>query len=319
MTQEAGQFSGPVPDYYDQATSCFFGSLREDLLQQFLTFAPFPEAVEGFSWILTFMEPQEHRAHFEQMLARQQEMRKQLFSGIDFAKVKRAFDLGCGYASDLIILALEHTHLQAQGFTLSAAQIDYARARIVRYQVQDRVQVYCQDSASREFPQRYQLIFGIEVLHHTRNKEALFSNVARHLDDRGHLLLADTLSNTSFPIHLNKTGAFSETVSGYSSLLAGNGLAITECIDASREIANFLVDPSFEEHLDYLQHTYPAMQPLEAIHRGWDNFGLALRRRMARYLLLKIRKVLPNTDESALKTRNQQAIDQAAHYSPPTL
>jgi SAM-dependent methyltransferase len=262
---------------------------REDEI--FLTLAPFPAIVPGFSWTRAFQEPERHPAHWAMIQTAQREMRAVLFSGVDFMRVKHVLDFGCGVGADLIALARSHPGVQGTGYTISARQARIARARIAAAGFSDRIAVHHRDSARDAFPQTYDLVFGFEVAHHVADKKALFCNIADHLAEGGWLLLADCAANTLAPIDLPEVGSFTSPKADYADLLASHGLDITECIDVSREIGNFLHDPGLEAMIaqESARDAAGAAQ-IAAVQRSWNGFGEALRSDLIAYLLITARK-----------------------------
>jgi SAM-dependent methyltransferase len=214
-----------------------------------------------------------------------------LFSGVDFSTVKRALDFGCGVGTDLIALARRNAGLQGVGYTISGRQAGIARARIERAGLADRVEVHHRDSASDPFPGLFDLVFGFEVGHHIADKAALFGNLAGHMMPEGTLLLADCAANTVAPIILPEVGSYTSTKDEYAEVLSAHGLAVTECVDLSQEIANFLHDPGLEAMIAEEAARGkgdPAL--MAAVQRSWDGFGQALRSGLISYLLITARR-----------------------------
>jgi SAM-dependent methyltransferase len=290
-----------VGAFYDFVTQA---EERDDEI--FLTLAPLPEIVPGFSWTRTFQSPERHPEHWAMLQAAQREMREVLFSGVDFTTVGRALDFGCGVGTDLVALARTHAGLQGVGYTISGRQAAIARARIARAGLGDRVEVHHRDSASDAFPGLFDLVFGFEVGHHIADKEALFGNIAGHLVPEGTLLLADCAANTVAPIILPEVGSFTSTRDEYAEVLAAHGLAVTECIDLSQEIANFLHDPGLEAMIAEEAARGkgdPAL--MAAVQRSWDGFGKALRSGLISYLLITARR---RPEAAGLSVANRQHL-----------
>jgi len=290
-----------VGAFYDFVTQA---EERDDEI--FLTLAPLPEIVPGFSWTRTFQSPERHPEHWAMLQAAQREMREVLFSGVDFSTVKRALDFGCGVGTDLVALARGHAGLQGVGYTISGRQAAIARARIARAGLADRVEVHHRDSASDAFPGLFDLVFGFEVGHHIADKDALFGNIAGHLAPEGTLLLADCAANTVAPILLPEVGSFTSTKDEYAEVLAAHGLAVSECIDLSQEIANFLRDPGLEAMIAEEAargRGDPAL--MAAVQRSWDGFGQALRSGLISYLLIVARR---RPDAAGLSVANRQHL-----------
>ena len=254
----------------------------------FLTLAPFPAIVSGFSWRQTFQEPDRHPEHWAMMKAAQREMREVLFYGVDFSKVGRVLDFGCGVGTDLIAIAHQNSGLHGTGYTISERQAKIARTRIAAAGLSDRITVHHRDSARDAFPETYDLVFGLEVAHHIEDKTALFANIADHLTDGGMLLLADCAANTVAPICLPEVGSFTSPKADYAELLADQHLKIIECIDLSQEVANFLHDPELEAMIAREAAGGAAGRGalMAAVQRSWDGFGQALRTDLMSYLLI---------------------------------
>ena len=304
----------PVAGAYDLTTRLYFGRLKETLTTQYLTFAPFPEPVDGFSWLLVFTEPGRHPDETKLMLEKQAEMRNLLFSVVDFETIEHALDIGCGHGSDLIQLGERFHHLKCDGYTVSPQQYDLCTKRILRSGLQNRVRAFLRDSAQDPFPQSYNFIFGIEVAHHIENKASLFSNMAGHLKHSGVIVLADELSNTGFDLLQPDKGSFSISKEHYARLLGNSGLELTSCTDVSQEIAHFLYDPNFKQNLDEVNRRNPDTRSLNEMHRGFDNVGIALKRELICYSLLTIRKAQEPVDTVALTELNLDLLKNPISY-----
>jgi natural product biosynthesis luciferase-like monooxygenase protein len=273
-----------VPEFYDYVARA--GGERSGPL--YLTLAPFAETVPGFSWTRTMQDPSANPAHWRMMVAAQREMRGVVFEGVDFARVSRVLDFGCGFATDLIELATRHAHIEGVGYTISPEQAVAARQRVEAAGLAGRVKIHCRDSAADAFPGRFQLAFGFEVGHHIRDKDGLFANLAAHLDDDATLALIDCAADTAAPIALPEVGSWTSTLTDYADILARHGFQIAACIDASQEVANFLVDPGLDIMLDGERgrETGAGVDLVERVQRSWDGFGHALREGLLRYLLI---------------------------------
>jgi myxalamid-type polyketide synthase MxaE and MxaD len=304
----------PVAGAYDLTSSLYFGHLKETLAAQYLTFPPFPEPVEGFSWLLIFNEPHLHPEETELMLKRQAEMRNLLFSSVDFAAINQVLDIGCGHGSDLIQLGKRFDHLLCDGYTVSPRQFELCAKRILNSGLERRVHVFLRDSAQDLFPQAYDFMFGIEVAHHIENKAGLFSNMAGHLKDAGVIVLADVLSNTGFDLLQPDKGSFSISKENYALLLGKSGLELTACTELTKEIANFLYDPNFEKNLAELNQRNPETRSLNEMHRDFNNVGTALKRGFICYLLLTIRKARKGLKSGKLTGQNLECLNNPISY-----
>ncbi len=280
-----------VGDFYDYVTR----DRHDTFAETYLTLAPFESPVAGFSWTSTMQNPTAHPEHHRLMLDKQREMRTVAFASVDFSKVHRILDIGCGLGTDLIMLAEAHPHLHGVGHTLSAAQAQAANQRIAERGLASRLTVRCRDSAAEPFPGRFELIFGFEVAHHIADKDALFANIAAALAPGGHLILADTVAGTVAPVELATVGSYTLPGNDYARLFARHGLEIVSCVDLSPDIANFLIDPQLDS---MLANEALAAEQLgrgenfalaAAVQRSWDGFGVALREGLMLYVLVDAR------------------------------
>lgn len=302
--------SGPpvVAEYYDALSTA-----QEGTELRYLNFAPFPEVVPGFSWVLALGLPQRHSAELQMFVEAQQEMRRILFRHVDWERASRVLDIGCGYGSDLLDLARRHPHLRLCGFTLSDRQVSVARRQADEDGVSDRVEIVRKDSARDDFPPDNDVVFGFEVAHHIRDKTALFSNVGHHLREGGHLLLADFVSTADFAIEHPATSSFFPTRGEWIELLSGSGLECVECVDLSPEVAHSLHDPAFEEHLETVLRAGGDPRVREAF-RSYDQLGRLLQKGMALYVLVTARR-RSGLPVEELRRRNRAALASPRPFS----
>ncbi|WGF87500.1 MupA/Atu3671 family FMN-dependent luciferase-like monooxygenase [Marinivivus vitaminiproducens] len=287
----------PVPGHAFARPASVVGTFYDAVTQAeeregdiYLTLAPLPRIVPGFSWTRTFQAPESHPEHWTMMQAAQREMRDVLFSGVDLSTATRVLDFGCGVGTDLVALARRHPATTGIGYTISARQARIAASRIAKAGLDDRLAVHHRDSARDAFPGRFDLAIGLEVAHHIADKHALFGNIASHLEDDGTLLLADCAANTVAPIELAQVGSYTSTKDDYAALLAEHGLAIVECVDLSQEVANFLHDPGLETMLADETARGHDVRLVAAVQRSWAGFGEALREGLVSYLLITARR-----------------------------
>jgi cyclopropane-fatty-acyl-phospholipid synthase len=100
---------------------------------------------------------------------------------------ERFLDIGCGWGG-LICHAAQHHAVTAHGVTLSQAQLDFARAKIGRLGLQDRVTVELKDY--KELSGEYDKIASIGMFEHVGldNHAAYFQHMRSLLRPRGLLL-----------------------------------------------------------------------------------------------------------------------------------
>src|SRR5436305_2825468 len=161
----------------------------------YLTFCPFAEKVPGFSMSQVFLYPEKYPDQQRLMQIKQTEMRQVLFCQEDFQQVHTLLDIGCGHGTDVIQIAVQYPHITAHGFTTTQAPADRGQQAIAELNLSSQAQISHKDSAKDAFPARYDLIIGIEVTFHIRNKAGLFHNITTALNEHGRVLLMDYISN----------------------------------------------------------------------------------------------------------------------------
>ncbi|WAS96618.1 type I polyketide synthase [Nannocystis punicea] len=284
------------------------GASEIDGGERYLTFAPFAAPVAGFSWVLATVDPAGHPEQARQVVAAQRAMREVLFRGVELARCADVLDFGCGYATDLLRLGETHPHLKLHGYTLSAEQARIGGERARRAGLAGRVEVFQRDSAAGPYVRDYDLMIGVEVVCHVRDKEALFERIGAHLRPGGTLVLSDFVSGLSSDIEHEEAGSFLATAERWVEVLSRNGLKLVECVDVSREIANFLDDPAFERNVA----TVGAAGTAAAL-KSYDQLGRLLRRRMASYVLMTARRVA--TAPASLAVENRRALAERTPYA----
>jgi len=299
-----------VAAYYDTTASAVDG---EPLL---LTFAPFPERVAGFHWLAAMANAAKHPEWQELIRQRQIEMRQVAFRHVQWPDVRRILDIGCGMGTDLVRLLSQHPHLSADGFTVSAMQSVAARRQLEQAHLSDRCQIHHANSATDPFPLTYDLIFGFEVTFHIHEKEALFANIAAHLEPGGCLVLIDCVATTLTSLHMPHLGQFTSNEAEWAETLSAQGLRLTSAINLSPQVANFLYGPDFETHLQALSTYSEAFRQTEAEHRGWHRFGQTLEQGLVRYMILEIRPDSA-TPVAVLRDENLRQLSNPESYVAP--
>lgn len=306
-----------VVDYYNsmasQGTWLNYENVTVQYDETFLTFAPFAEILPGFSWVKLVSDPKKHNQYLSIVFNGQKELREVLFAKVDFQACKKVLDFGCGYGSDLISLAKQFPHLQHLcGYTISNEQAKVGQNKILASGLPERITIYNRDSAQDEFPEQYDLIFAFEVLHHIKRKDLLFSNVNRHLNDKGLLVLADFISNQGFAIEHEETSSYFINKSEWLEKLNQNQLKVIEAIDVSQEMANFLYDPDFEENL--AQKSIAGNQDIQSAFTSYHQLGNLMRKKMAIYILLTAQKDTELSSEE-LSIWNLEKLNSLVAYS----
>lgn len=277
-----------VHDYYNSISQHLIAPDSRDE-EIFLTFGPLADIVPGFSWLLATVAPDQYPDYYQISQKAVVEMREILFSQIDFSpnKYRKVLDFGCGYGSDLINLAHKYPYLELCGYTISSDQALKGTQSVGKKGLEKQIQLFNRDSSKDEFPENYDLIFGFEVVHHVKDKGGLFRNIGKHLNHQGSLLIADFISNVDFTIAHEKTESYFIFQEEWNQLLSQNGLMLNKGIDISHEVANYLYEANFEEHLKQLGITD---ENVLASFTSYDQLGRLLHKKLASYVLLSAQK-----------------------------
>lgn len=305
---------GVVAEYYDtfrNLTHDLASTALEETTEAYLTFAPLPEVLPGYSWMLALVDGANHPSWARTTLEAQRVLREGVFRLVDFRRVRKVLDFGCGYASDLCALALQHPHLEGTGYTLSGEQLEVGQKKVARLGLQDRVRLFQRDSTRDEFPDQYDLVFGFEVAHHIRDKHALFAHISRHLHEGGQVCLADFVSRTGFRIEDESISSFFATTIEWVKLFTENSLLVTGCVDISREMANFLHDPGFDANVEGLARRGKADAILAL--KSYDRLGRMHAEGLALYVLLTAEK-RSDLAPAELLRRNRAALEEPVPY-----
>ncbi|MGE0722832.1 MAG: SDR family NAD(P)-dependent oxidoreductase [Alphaproteobacteria bacterium] len=295
----------PVADYYDATLPV----AAERVDEAYFSLAPMPAPPPGFSWTRTVLDPASDPRSAEALLAGQRLLRRMLFDGIDTTgRPLRVLDFGCGAGTDLIMLARANPRLTGHGRTISPEHARVAAARVRLAGLGERIAIEAGDSAGAPFPGRFDVVLGIEVAHHIRDKDRLLAGLAAALAPGGQVVLADCVAarvGASVP----ETGSWTLAEADYAATMARAGLRLTRAVDVSGDVANCLDDPELDAVLARLAAGGMAADRLaqvERVHRGWANFGRALRAGMIRYMLL--RAEADDGDVAALTAANRAIL-----------
>jgi len=311
--------SDAVSDYYSATARLHSEAAQEQYVagqpikEPFLSFGIFPKIAPEFSWIQAMTRLPEHREQTSLMHQAQEELRRLLFAEVDFASCHAALDFGCGYGSDLMVLAQKYPHLSLSGYTISSDQASIGNKKVATYGLQEQVQVFNRDSTKVPFPHECGLIYGIEVACHIKDKAALFANVSEHLRENGMLVLADFISNDEFPIEYNKISSYLATQHDWVQLFSQHNLKLISHIDVSPEIANFFEVSDVDAHVAQLPQG-EAYDITRAGIQSHEQLRKLLRKGLVSYVLLTAQKQDELSTEELLRW-NQNALNSLASYT----
>ena len=318
-----------APHQYANKAEEFYSHLSarapSEFTEAYLTFAPFEKRKPGFSVSKLSLTPEKCPGDASYVLSKQIEMRQVLFCKEDFKKLTSVLDFGCGYGTDIIQIGELFPHIRAHGYTITRDQAILGNHRLSTKGLDtDRVKLYHKDSSEPPFLAQYDLVFGVEVSFHIRNKIGLFSNISQSLTKHGRILLIDYISNLPGPVEDPTIEITIPNQKAWAMLTAQFQLEIDEIIDVSPEIANFLYDPDLKDNIAGLpvvsqkSFTNYANQAV-SLEKGWLSYVLIkLKRnqhwsqeRIERHNLDKIQHSTPYA--VALKAMLEQ---QDVHYPP---
>ncbi|NET54732.1 MAG: methyltransferase [Symploca sp. SIO2E6] len=293
----------------------YYRSLDQNIkkAKDHIKFAPFPEIIPGLSWLEITLDPDKSQENIQLICKYQEQMKNVLFRGINFPAITKVMDIGCGYASDLIDLAQKYPDLELHGYNLSPEQVKICREKIESLGYSQRINIYNRDSAQKDFPDQYDLIFSCQVIHHIKKKENVFLNISEHLKNGSLFVAAEIISNLPLtPIEDPKSTAYFATRSKWAELLAQNNLRVVEGVDASTEIGNCLYDEHFTENFSRLTQGYDEITKNHLL--GPHELGELLRKKLAVYLLITAQKDSLLEKETLLRL-NQEKLANLTPYA----
>ena len=256
----------------------------KEFQEEYLTFCPFIEKIPGFSMSRVFLNPEEFSTEMALVRAKQVEMRQVLFCEEDFGQIHTLLDIGCGHGTDVIQIVSLYPHIQTHGFTITGDQAKLGNQRIAEMGLEDQAKIFHADSSKDNFPGSYDLIVGIEVIFHVRNKEGLFQNIASSLRDNGRVLLMDFTANLRGSIIDPRVEITISTQDEWVDLLTKYHLVVDKVIDVSPQIANFLYDPELEQNIANLPEV------VRNTLRNYTNQSVSLEKGWISYCLFKLKK-----------------------------
>ncbi|MED1782019.1 beta-ketoacyl synthase N-terminal-like domain-containing protein [Brevibacillus fortis] len=280
MTSAHPEFENKAVEIYTYSANSSEAEFSED----YLTVCPFERKIPGFSMSRVILNPEKYPLEREMVREKQVEMRQVLFCKENFSRVQKVLDFGCGHGTDVIQIAELYPHIETHGFTITKAQAQLGNQRIAQKNMGARAKIFNKDSSKDAFPDLYDIIVGIEVSFHIRNKHGLFQNISSSLNEEGTVLLIDYIANTRGPIVDPNVEITIPTVQEWMELLAEHQFVIDEIIDVSPQIANSLHDPEVEQ---YIKHLPKAVQDL---YINTVNQSISLEKGWISYCLFKLKK-----------------------------
>ncbi|MDJ1179175.1 type I polyketide synthase [Roseofilum sp. BLCC_M91] len=300
-----------VGDFYDE-----LAALTDE--EAILNYIPLPGIIKGFSWVLFFAKLKTQEKYHKLASTAQQEIRNIAWQQVDFSACRKVLDIGCGHGTDLMALGQKYNHLDLCGYTISEGQVELGNKKISQLNLEERVKIVNGDSSQDEFPDRYDLIYGFEVICHIKKKKELFLNIKNHLNDEGNFVISDFISNASFNIDYDAHSSYLITEQEWLYLLSESHLKITRYVDISNEIANGLDDPNFPENLDYVCRKGNLNENARVGLQSYDNLYKMLRRGLVSYVVMTAQKQDSLSVEEIYQW-NQEILQTPLRYSDVSL
>jgi acyl transferase domain-containing protein/acyl carrier protein/cyclopropane fatty-acyl-phospholipid synthase-like methyltransferase len=274
---------------------------RPAFKEGFLTFFPLLERPPGFSITRVALYPERYPQEVALIREKQYESRRVLFSRVDFSQVRSVLDFGCGYGNDLIDLAQRFPHINAHGYTITAEQAQAGNRRIAEQGLQERAVIFHRDSTCEPFPERYDLVLGIEVTCHIEAKQALFYNILAALKEQGQVLLIDFVAKLRGAIVDPKISVYIPTPVQWVDLFSQHHLRIDRMVDLSAQIAQAIDDPECE---DNTRHLPPVLRDS---WRNWTHNAVAIRRGWVGYNMFYLSRA-ETLDQETLRALNHKSF-----------
>ncbi|MEM9214083.1 MAG: SDR family NAD(P)-dependent oxidoreductase [Cyanobacteria bacterium P01_F01_bin.150] len=289
----------------------FYTQLSEDcdnvFQEEYLTFGAFPQRVPGFSMTRIALNGEQYPGEIEMVRKSQRELRQVLFYRENFDQVHTFLDIGCGHGTDVIQIAALYPHIQTHGFTITQSQAVLGNQRIKSMNLESHARIHHKDSSKDKFPDNCDIVLGIEVTFHIRDKDALFQKMADALSENGKILLMDYISNLRGSIVDPNVEISIPTQQQWIDLLSKHDLIIDEIIDVSTEVSNFLYDP---EHAENTKHLPKVSQDT---FRNYANQAVSLEKGWITYCLLKLKRDTHRSEQER-REHNAQLISHQTPY-----
>ncbi|OJJ26222.1 hypothetical protein BI308_07420 [Roseofilum reptotaenium AO1-A] len=300
-----------VGDFYDE-----LASLTDE--EAILNYIPLPGIIKGFSWVLFFAKLKIQERYHKLASTAQQEIRNIAWQKVDFSACRKVLDIGCGHGTDLMTLGQKYNHLELCGYTISEGQVELGNKKIRELNLEERARIVNGDSSQDEFPDHYDLIYGFEVICHIKKKKELFVNIKNHLNDKGHFVISDFISNASFNIDYDAHSSYLIAQQEWLYLLSESHIKIIRYVDISHEMANGLDDPNFPENLDYVCRKSNLNENARVGLQSYDNLYKMLRKGLVSYVVMTAQKQ-DSLSVDEIYQWNQEILQNPLRYSDVSL
>ncbi|MCP3102829.1 KR domain-containing protein [Myxococcus sp. K15C18031901] len=249
--------------------------------ESFATLAPFPEVAPAFSWLLA---AQGRATPSQVALVREahQDLRGVLFRSVDLAGGGRILSWSVGAGHELVDVARRSSLSRIVGLASSPEELVAARARVRARGLQERIEVVGGPPEGT-----FDVAFGLESLRRVESPRALFASLGEAVREGGRLVLGDLFLRTTLSLpHLDRLSL--PLLDSLVEWLGESGFEVLDCVDAGREVGNFLQES--EPGAGLAQLGWEAGDSRLAVASAYESLGGLLRGGAASYLLLTAEK-----------------------------
>ncbi|MCE9672542.1 KR domain-containing protein [Myxococcus stipitatus] len=266
--------------------------------ETYSTLAPFMEVAPVFSWLLA-AQGQASPSQVALLEDAHRDLRGALFRSVDLASGGRFLGLGVGEGRELVALAERAPAARIVGQASSPEELVAARARVRARGLQERV-----DVVSGPLEGTFDVAFGLEALRRTESRAALFAALGSAVRDDGTLVLGDVFLRTALSLpHLDRLSL--PLLDEFVEWLGDTGFEVVDCVDAAREVGQFLHAPELDANLSHLG--WEEGDTRVGVARAYETLGGLLRGGAAAYLLVTARK-RGDADRGARDARNRERL-----------
>ncbi|AKF86260.1 hypothetical protein MFUL124B02_24050 [Myxococcus fulvus 124B02] len=284
--------------------------LLQEGTEDFATLAPFPEVAAAFSWVLAARGT---RTHEQARLLEDahRELRGALFRSVDLTACERVLGFGGGDGREWVSLARRPGTFRIIGHTSSTRDEEAARERLRAHALEERIQVVTGALDADALEPGFDVAFGLEALGPPEARGGLFAALGKKVREGGRLVLGDVFLKTGLaPPHVERLSL--PRIEELAIWLTTNGFLVVDCVDAAREMGNFLHEPAMDARLSQLG--WGAEDARAQVARAYEVMGGLLRGGAAAYLLLTAEK-RGGLERGQLEALNRERLTAATAYA----
>jgi tocopherol O-methyltransferase len=127
----------------------------------------------------------------------QEQLIRELVARAQIERGARILDVGCGLGGTAVFLN-KALGADVTGITISSTQVELGNALICQNRANARVLLM--DAEALELDQHFDVVWSVEAISHLSNKRECFRSIARSLDPKGKVVIADWFNSNTLPI-----------------------------------------------------------------------------------------------------------------------